>query len=151
MPLAFSDLTNSEVDNIEASNANSYVEIAGRGATLEGKAVSGEFADVATTMAWAKARSQEAVAGVILTTPTKVPYTNSGISSIKSAFLGVLNTGVDNAHFSGDVAGSPSVTAPLSTAVPVADKNGRILRNVIGEAIIAGAIHKTILQINLAV
>lgn len=155
--VAFSDLTSSEIDiivgteTVAGNNGNVYVEIASRGITLSGKAVSGEFADVETTMAWAKARVQEATFVAIATQPGKLPYTNAGIAVVDSSFLGVLLTGVKNGHFSGDDPTSPSVTGPSVSGVPAVDKQNRVLRNRRGEAIFAGAIHSTILQLDLRV
>jgi hypothetical protein len=149
--VGFSELTSNEIDNIIANHGNVHIEIAGIGVTQEGKAVSGEFADVQTTIDWTKARVQEAVFSALATTPNKVPYTNAGIAQITGPFLGVLQTGVTNGHFSGDDPELPRVTAPTSSQVSQADKNDRILRNVIGEARLAGAIHKAILQVNLSV
>ena len=149
--VAVTELTESQKNNIISSNGEIYVEIAGRGVTLQGMVVSGEFADVQTTLAWTKARSQEAVFAVIATNPTKVPYTNAGIASIGSALLGVLRAGVKIRHFSGDNPDLPSVTTPTSLSVSTADKNARILRNVIGNAQLAGAIHTVLGDINIEV
>ena len=117
--------------------------------TQTGASVEGEFMDVQTTLDWTQIRIQEDVFGAKATTPTKIPYTDGGIAIITSAVLGRLRIGVTNGHFSPDDPNLPRVTAPKSLDVPVADKNARILRNVVGEAILAGAIHQTIVQVNV--
>ena len=149
--MAVEALTDTQINNINSSNGEVYVRIAGRGVTLEGKAVSGEFADVQTTIAWTKARSQEAVFGVLATNPTKVPYDNSGIAAVGSALRGVLEIGVVNRHFTSDDPDLPRVTTPTSLSVPTADKNARELNNVRGEALISGAVQNVRLQVDIAV
>lgn len=128
---------------------NVHVTIAGRGFIKWGRSSEGEFTDVETTLIWTKVRVAEAVFTLIATAPTKVPYTIAGINSIGTAVQGVLNTGVTNAHFSGDE--PPTTTVPSIADIPVADKDARVLRNVIGKAKLAGAIHKTYVQVNVSV
>jgi hypothetical protein len=150
------DLSSGEVANIagdgetdDGYGGNVHVEIAGRGFIMYGKSASGEFADVEQTILWTKARTAEDVFGAIATTPTKVPYTNAGISVVAGKVKGRLDRGVTNGHFSPDE--PPTVTYPKSTEVDEADKNARVLRNVIGNAKLAGAIHKAYVQVNVTV
>lgn len=142
-------LSSGQVANVIAFNGNTYTEIGGRGFIQNGTSAEGEFMDVQTTIDWTQARTQEAVFGRIATTPTKVPFTNAGIASIANEVLGVLSTGVGIGHFTSDT--PPTVSAPNSSDVSEADKNARVLRNVIGEAKLAGAIHSTIIQVNVTV
>lgn len=141
------DLTDGEITNIENVNGNTNTIVGGRSFTQNGVSVEGEFMDVQTTIDWTQARVQEAVFGRIATTPTKIPYTNAGIAIISNETLGVLNNGVGIGHYSGDF--PPTVTAPTSGTVTTADKNARILRDVVGSAKLAGAIHETIIQVNI--
>lgn len=142
------DLTDAEITNIQSFNGNVDTIVGGRSFTQNGTSAEGEFIDVQTTIDWTQARVQEAVFARIATTPTKVPFTNAGIASISNEVLGVLNTGVGIGHYSTDQ--PPTVTAPTSLTVTEADKNARILRDVVGTAKLAGAIHSTIIQINVA-
>lgn len=144
-----SKLNSTQQVNLKAANADFMTEAGGRNTTNTGKSVEGEFMDIQTTLDWTASRVQEDVFAAKATSPTKIPYTNEGISIIKTAVLGVLFRGVTNAHFSPDDPTLPKVTAPNSLTVPAADKNARILRNVIGEAIISGAIHDTRVQVNV--
>ena len=59
-------------------------------------------------------------------------------------------SGVTNGHFLGDDPRYPRVTVPDVLSVPTQDKNARILRGYLAEATIQGAIHKVIVQVNLA-
>lgn len=149
-----SDLPSGDINNITGENGNVYVDIGNRDVVLDGKSVEGEFADVETTLAWTKARVQEAVFAVITTTTTKIPYDDEGIALIQAATLGVLRTGVRNRHFSGDNPDFPRVLVPTAAFVRAnlpADFEARVLRNVIGEAKLSGAIHSTIQQVLISV
>lgn len=128
---------------------NVHVEAGGRNVILWGRSAEGEFTDVETTLLWTKARVGEAIFAVIVTNPTKVPYTIGGINSIVTAGQGVLTTGVTNGHFSPDV--PPVMVGPDIADIPIQDKNTRVLRNVVGTALLAGAIHKTFVQVNVNV
>jgi len=142
-------LNTTQLTNLEDNNADTYVFTKGRGVTWTGKSVEGEFMDVQTTIDWTQSRIGEAVFAIIATTPTKVPFDDSGIASVKTEALGVLLAGVTNGHFTDDNPLFPRVTVPKGTDVSTADKNSRILRNVLGEAILQGAIHQVIVQVNI--
>lgn len=142
------DLTDGEITNIQSFNGNVNTIVGGRSFTQNGTSAEGEFMDVQTTIDWTEARVQEAVFGRIATTPTKIPYINAGIASISNEVLGVLNTGVGIGHYSTDR--PPTISAPTALTVTEADKNARILRDIVGTAKLAGAIHNTIIQVNVA-
>ncbi len=143
------DLTDGEITSLESYNGNSNTIIGGRSFTQEGTSAEGEFMDVQTTIDWTEFRTQEAVFGRIATTATKIPGTNAGIGSIVNEVLGVLNSGVGIGHYTSDF--PPTVTAPNSSQRTEADRNARILRDVVGQAKLAGAIHSTIIQVNVTV
>ncbi len=142
-------LTTAEITNATNNNADVFTETGGRGITQTGASVEGEFMDVQTTLDWSATRIQEDVFAAKATTPTKIPFTDAGIAIIVAAVLGVLRRGVTNGHYSADDPNLPKVTAPRALDIPVADKNARVLNGVVGEAILAGAIHKTIVQVNV--
>ena len=143
-------LNTSQLTNLEANSADTYTTTKGRGVVWLGQSVEGEFMDVQTTIDWTQSRMGEALFRVLATTPTKVPFDNAGIGVLKSEGLGVMNAGVANGHFLGDDPTFPRVTVPNSTDVPAADRNARILRGYLAEAVIQGAIHQVIVQVNLA-
>lgn len=147
-------LSSGEITNIagdgESSDGfggNVHVDIASRGVFLYGKTTGGDFFDVQTTLDWTFFRVGEAVFGLLATTPTKIPFTNFGITQVQNEVKGVLDTGVTNGHFSGDV--PPTVSVPDIADVSTADKNARTLRNVIGTAVLAGAVHKTFVRVEV--
>jgi hypothetical protein len=145
-----SPLNTTQLANLEANNSDTYTETKGRGVVWLGQSVEGEFMDVQTTIDWTQSRMGEALFRVIATTPTKVPFDDAGIGTLKSEGLGVMNAGVTNGHFLGDDPLFPRITVPKSTDVPTDDKNARILRGYLAEAAIQGAIHRVIVQVNLA-
>lgn len=146
-----SPLTSAERDGALASGADVYITTAGRGTTVSGASVEGEFMDVQTTLDWTSSRTQEDVFTPLATSPTGVPYDDAGIAVIKAAVLGRLKIGVTNGHFSGDDPTLPKVSVPRSADVSQADKTGRILRNVVGEALLRGFIHDVRVTVNVLV
>ena len=146
-----SKLTSAQRDGAIASGADVYISTGGRGTTVTGASVEGEFMDFQTTIDWTTSRIQEDVFAPMATTPTKIPYTDAGIAVIKAAVLGRLKIGVTNWHFSGDDPTLPSVDVPRSRDVSTADRSARNLRNVRGRAIYASAIHKVFVTVNVTV
>lgn len=142
-------LNTTQLTNLVTNNADTYVFTKGRGVTWTGASVQGEFMDVQTTLDWTQSRIGERIFAIIATTPTKLPFSDAGIASVKAEALGLLREGVTNGHFLGDDPDFPRVSVPKSTDVSTADRNARILRNVLGEAIIQGAIHQVIVQVNV--
>lgn len=152
------DLTDAQVINIAGDGENNsgfggnvHVELASRGFSMFGKTTEGEFIDVLQAIDWTFFRVQTDVLTLIATTPTKVPYTNAGIGAIKNAVLGRLNIGVTNGIFTDDDPLFPRVESPTSAEVSTQDKGTRVLRNVVGFAKLAGAIHKVFIQVNVSV
>ena len=142
------NLTGAQKANIKSSGGSYYVEIGGSGRT-QTQSVEGEFMQVQTTIDWTKARVQEAVFGVLASTPTKVDLDSVGIGTVLSAFKGVLDRGVTNGHYTRDF--NPTAVAPASEDIETADKNAGILRNVIGVARLALAIRQVYLRVDLTV
>ncbi len=142
-------LNTSQLTNLEANNSDTFTFTKGRGVVWLGQSVEGEFMDVQTTLDWTQSRIGERVFAIIATTPTKVPFDDAGIATVRAEALGLLKEGVTNAHFLGDDPLFPRVSVPRSTDVSTADRNARILRNVLGEAILQGAIHRVIVQVNI--
>ncbi len=144
-----SNLNSSQQANLDTGNSEYLTSVGGLNISNNGQSVQGEFMDVQTTLDWTSSRIQEDVFAALATTPTKVALTNAGIAIIKAAVLGVLKRGVTNGHYTDDNPLLPKVDVPDSTAISTADRNARILRNVIGEAQLAQAIHEVLVQVNV--
>lgn len=134
-------LTQTQYLGATGKDANVYQDVGGNSITQEGTCGSGEFIDVIRGIDWIRSEMQADVYALLLNQP-KVPYTNKGISAVKAEVRKVL----EHAVGLGILASITSVTAPDVADVLPADKAARILRDVEFEAILAGAIHKVIIQ-----
>lgn len=135
-----------EIAALEAKRCNYYHRVGSDNVTQEGKTPGGEWIDVTRFLNWAVARIQEAVFFALKSAP-KIPYTDPGVAKIVGPVLGVMNTGVKNGGFAADPA--PTVTAPKVADVPTTDRANRLLPDIKAQGTLAGAIHKT--QINVDV
>lgn len=140
-------LTTTQESNLIGNNANYYTEVAGITYFTEGVTASGEFVDIIHGIDWLTARIQERVFSVLVNSD-KIPYTNAGVNTIKSAILAVLKQAVDRGFL---VANTLTVTAPNVADVDPADKAARLLPDVKFGADLAGAIHKVSITGTLAV
>ena len=118
---------------------NIYENVGGLDIFEEGKVVSGEFIDIIRGIDWLKANIQENVYSTLVNVD-KIPYTNAGIDSVKSAVLEVLTIAVGMGILSADPV--PTVTAPDVSTISSANKLARNLPDVEFDGTLAGAIHK---------
>jgi hypothetical protein len=142
----FDAVTGAQALAIYAANANLFGRNKGVNFTSKGTMASGRFIDVTTSIDWTVARMEEAILALFVGTPTKIPYTNAGINIIVATVQDVLNRGVTAGHFSTDV--DPTVVAPDVSTVSGQDKIDRLL-TLTANVVLAGAIQKVILNINL--
>lgn len=145
----FDPVTGVQATNIYNENANLYGRLKGLNFTSKGTMAAGEprFIDVTTTMDWTKVRLEEEILGLQVGTPTKIPYTNAGINIVVAAISSVMTRGVNFGHFSPDF--PPRIIAPDISQVSAAEKQARTL-TVQVEAVLAGAIQKVIINVNLS-
>lgn len=137
------DLSQTEYNNATGKNCNVYVEMGGVSIPLNGVVVSGEYIDIIRGTDWIQSNLESDLYSNFVNNQ-KVPYTQAGIDSIKSIVSGILRRAISQGILTNDP--EPVVTAPLIQDVPVADKTGRILRNVDFTGFYSGAIHKV--QVN---
>lgn len=146
-------LTSAESDYITGKYGTTYQTLASLNLTYQGQVPSGDFIDniVAST------ELQQACQLAILTgfvTNEKVPYTAFGIETVRSLLEQVVDA--RTAKKAGDLkflsnSPAPLITMPKIEDVSSADKAARILRGIVIQAYIAGAIHRGVLKINLSV
>jgi hypothetical protein len=129
------DLNPTEIGNAQDKNANIYVPMSGISLTLGGMAASGRFLDITRDTDWLSATMQADVLTVIRNAE-KVWYTELGISMIENAMRSRLKIAQDL----GMLAAGWTVTPPVLSTIPQADKAARILRNFRFAATLAGAI-----------
>jgi len=139
-------ITTAQSNAIYGVNGNMYaltetVVFTSKGTTAYGAPY---FIDVATTLAWTKKRSQESILNSMVSTQTKIPYTNGGFNLIATAIQSPQDTGVSAGHYSPDIL--PTISYLKIKDIPVADKQARIARFQ-ATFVFAGAIQKVVLTI----
>ena len=153
-----SGLTATEQSTVNDGNGNYVARQGGILHTFEGKATSGEFIDIMRTMDFIEARIKENVF-VRLVNAGKIPFTNSGISTVvegvEEALLTAYNQGAIADGNPSELTGTDpdpgdedltvplyEITAPRREEVPLNDRANRILPDVNFVAILAGAVHE---------
>lgn len=138
--IAAASLSTTEITNLEASNANIYVEqTRNTPITRFGTMGSGEYIDIMRFVDFIAARIRENIF-LRLVNLNKIPFTDRGIAIVEAEIRGVLQTGIASGGFAADPA--PVVTAPRAADVSANDKANRILPDVKFQATLSGAIHK---------
>jgi hypothetical protein len=146
----FKTIQGSAADNLTATqsldakgkNANTYETYAGVSITGEGTMADGEFIDVIRFVDWVKSRIQELVFATLINVP-KVPYTDNGAAIIEAQIRSILLAGV---KVGGLVDGSITVSVPKVAEQNVNDRAIRYMPGFQFQGILAGAIHKTMIQ-----
>ena len=142
-------LSSSQKGHLASINCNVFLDAGGNSIYDEGKMADGTFFDTVHGTDWLQNRIETDVFNLMYHSPTKVPYTDTGVSMIIQKVERGLRQGVTN-----------GLIAPGSTTdgtylelgyridyIPVsdvsdADKGNRIYRGVTFIAVGAGAIHK---------
>ena len=131
------NLNGTKIKNATDKKANVYVITGADGRTRWGTVASGEYIDIMRGADWLKARLQEALYSLLISAD-KVPYTDSGIASVRSFMNVVLREAVAIDYITEDY----TIIVPRAKDISSADKIARILKNVTFKAPLAGAIHK---------
>lgn len=148
-------LTATELTNLLSKNANGYRTIAGRSIFYEGTVGSGEFIDNTHGIDKLHSRIQELVFGALLAAP-KIPFTQKGLNAlagpIRTAIMESVRDGLIAAERTlpnGDTAPGFTVTPPNIADIPAGDREARRIPASTPfrfEAVLAGAVHKTIIN-----
>lgn len=141
-------LSSTEENFLDGKKANHYQLVAGVNMTAEGTTGSGEFIDITRFIDALQADIEENVFTRLASLP-KIPYTDDGIAIIENEVRGALLRGIRVGGLVADPA--PTVTVPRARDVSVADKNARILRDVLFTATLAGAVHALVINGRLTV
>jgi len=131
-------MTGGQQSAVVNKNANVYTVVAGIAVTQYGKTAGGEWLDVIRFLDWLESEIKIRVF-TLLASRQKIPFTDSGIDSIKNVIQGTLQDGVTAGGLAANPA--PETTAPVASAVNPVDKANRNLPNVQFTATLAGAIH----------
>lgn len=140
--LTAEEISESDLKDIHALNAQAYVTKSGVPQSSEGVVLSGEYIDVIHSKDWIKLNIEEAVQNVFATND-KVAYTNAGISLIALAVEGVLNAAAKNDMIVVEE-NEPqyAITTKRRDEVEPVDRETRIYKGLSFEFQLAGAIHE---------
>lgn len=117
-------------------NVNIFTETAGIDHTEFGTLMSGEYIDIIHGLDWLEARLGENIFETLIN-EERIPYSNEGLSVIEGLIKQILDEAVGRQFILTDY----TVTVPLLSAIPNADKIARNLPDVTFTATLAGAIN----------
>lgn len=139
--------TDSEANTVVDKGGNYYVERYSVGDILEGQAVSGRYIDITHGAYWLRARLQEYLYTLLVSTK-KIPFTDNGLSLIEGKIWEVIRLAVQNQF----LADTPAATVfiPKAADISSVDKAARTLTGVIINATLAGAIHRIQMEVTLS-
>lgn len=140
-------LTDDEVSNLEAKNANYYVAIGGVNLFVEGKN-SSSFIDLVRGEDWLVARIQENVFSLFVN-ELKIPYNDRGVALVVSRVQEILDTATVKEILRDD----PRAVAVASSKVSemgTENRAARILEGVSASGEFAGAIHSVKFNLTLS-
>jgi stage V sporulation protein SpoVS len=145
--LDYMTLTDNQITAINNKDCNYYVRIAGVNHTQTGVVPSNEWYDVIRGTDFMAARVQEGVFGQLVN-QKKIPFTDVGVGVVESEVRAVMELAVKRTI----LAPTPAytVTVPAVADVSAGDKAARLLPDVKAEGTLAGAIHKTQVEITVS-
>ena len=150
------NFTSTEISTIESAGLNYFVRCAGKNITLNGKTVGGEWIDIIRFRDWLKNDMQTRIYNA-LSSNSKVPYTNAGITLIENQMLASLTQGqaqggIAETEYDAEGNEVPGFTTsvPKSASASDTDRASRTLKNCKFTARLAGAIHLAEISGNLA-
>lgn len=141
------DIDQTELMEIHALGANTYVTKAGDDVTSEGKTVSGEFIDIIQSEDYLVLNIELAIQKLFNRSP-KVRYDNVGISQMEGEVRTVLGRAFINGMIAVSDDGLPlySTTFKPRSQVDPADREKRVYNDGSFEFELAGAIHQTTIK-----
>lgn len=136
-------LTFTQRNNLNARNANWIEDVGGIDITRIGKVAANEWIDAIRNRDFLEARLTEGLQNLLINQPV-IPYTDSGISTVRNTVTSVLNRSVSTATTPSILQeNNPYITNfPRAAEVPFAEKQLREL-NASFIAFLAGAIQIT--------
>lgn len=138
-----SGYTLAEETELLGENINYLTEELGYTITQFGRTLSGSNIDITRSKDWLKNRIQEGLTYALVNSK-KIPFTNKGLATISSALDQVGVQAVQQ-----DMLSSYSVSIPDISDIPLADKSNRVLRNVIFNAQLSGAVETISIELQI--
>ncbi|WP_254438269.1 DUF3383 family protein [Paenibacillus sp. DCT19] len=138
------DITDTELREIHAAGAITYVTKAGRNQTSEGKTLSGEWIDVIHSKDYIRFNIEYAIQNLFADTD-KVSFTDTGIAQLESVTRTILQQGFLQGMVAADAAGLPlyGTTFKGREEVDPVDRSKREYNGGTFWFELAGAIHQT--------
>lgn len=138
-----SGYTVAEETELLDANINYLTEELGYTITQFGRTLSGSNIDITRSKDWLKNRIKEGLTYALVNSK-KIPFTNKGLATISSALDQVGVQAVQQ-----DMLSSYSVSIPDISDIPLADKSNRVLRNVIFNAQLSGAVETISIELQI--
>lgn len=142
-----SELTTTEMKQLEAANLNYFITVGNKNITMNGKVIAGEWADIIRFRDWLKNDMQLRVVNLFIVNP-KIPYTDGGIGLVQNQMLASLKAGQDaggiaEEEFDEDGNKIPGyvTSVPRASSLSDSEKASRKLKRCKFKARLAGAIH----------
>ena len=146
-------LNSTQRASCESKNVAYYAPIAGVNSVFNSKVASGQFLDTVLFQAWLRARTGEAVYGLMKResdSGRKISMDNAGFAKIRSSiFNNVVQVGLNNGSISPDI--TPVVRTPTREEISDADRANRVLPDVVVEVLYSGAVHKVLVRAYVSV
>ena len=138
-----SGYTLAEETELLDENINYLTEELGYTITQFGRTLSGSNIDITRSKDWLKNRIKEGLTYALVNSK-KIPFTNKGLATISSALDQIGVQAVQQ-----DMLSSYSVSIPDISDIPLADKSNRVLRNVIFNAQLSGAVETISIELQI--
>lgn len=142
-----SELSNTEMRNLEDNGLNYYITCAGKNITRNGRMAAGEWIDVIRFRDWLKNQMQLKIYSLFVSS-AKIPYTDAGITLVENQMEAVLKAGQRAggiAETEYDADDNPvhgySVTVPKAADLSSQQRTSRVLTGAKFTARLTGAIH----------
>jgi len=144
--VSFDPITGPQATAIRNADANFYGRVKGLNFTQDGKMASGRFIDVTTSLDWLGARIEEEVLAEFVGEPTKIAFTNAGITRVETAIERVYERGLSASHLSRDE--RPTIAGPDVRLLSQTQKGTR-QATFTGAATLAGGLVKATVNVNV--
>jgi hypothetical protein len=140
--IATDNLKSSQANGILLKKGNTYENRASRGVTRWGTAVSGEYIDIIRSIDWLKARLQENLFQLLISSE-KVEFTDIGGDLIEIKMTEIFKEAVSNGLIAKNQEGNGifTITIPPKSSISTADKLARNFSGIKFTAELAGAIN----------
>jgi hypothetical protein len=144
------DLTPNEFANMRAKYVSAVVRIGKTNtAYTDSRMASGSWLDTTHGLMWLEDRAKTDLFNLLYTSPTKIPYTQTGInivtSMLDSSLQAAVRNGLCGPGFLSDGTFLPDgyeITAVALRDVPVSDKGNRLYQGLSFVMVGAGALHE---------